>query len=146
MIDLKKFIKAVELVNANGLNSMGLIVKSPTKKIGWSAISDRPKTVVKIDESKMTADEMIKKMAAAVKSGKWLILELTDNLPAKVYTQLKLIASSNRMQFLKNNEVVDLKLSDDARIVAIASFEALKNIQRNYPDFKRLFGPIIEIK
>jgi hypothetical protein len=146
MIDLKKFIKAVELVNADGVYSMGLIVKASTKKISWNEILDRPKTMIKIDENKSTVDDMIKKIAKAVADGKWLILELTGGLPVKIYAQLKLIALSNRLQFLKNNEVVDLKLSGDARVVAIASFEALKNIQKDYPDFKCLFGPIIEIK
>ena len=146
MIDLKKFVKTVELVQAGGVYSMGLIVKSPTKKISWSAILDRPKTTVKIDENKMTADEMIKKMAAAAKSGKWLILELTGGLPAKVYAQLKLLASSNRLQFLKNNEVVDLKLSDKTRVIAIVDNDKIKEIQKQYPDFGHLFGPIIELK
>jgi len=146
MIDLKKFIQAVDLVKTRGCYSLGLIIKPKTGKINWDDFLTYPYQIIDIEQSEEKQKTFLNKMLKAVKEKNWLVLELKDNLPGLVYSQLKLLSLNNRMQVLQDNEISVERLADRSRVIVVAYKENIKDIEQRYPDFRNLFGPIINIK
>lgn len=144
MIDIKKFIKAVELVKVENLWSMGLVVNKSGKRIFWNKLIKKPKVKVEIISDK-TETEILKEIFKGIKSKKWIILEIKDNLSSKVYSQLKLLSISNRIQFKEKENIVDLQQTEKTRIIVTGLKEVINLVQKQHPDFKNLFGPVITI-
>jgi hypothetical protein len=139
----EKFIKAVGLVAPQGVCSMGLVINKSGRAVNWSAVLDRP-AVLAIDGLANSADEFIVAMGKAIESGRWIIVEIKDDLPGVLFSKLKLLATSNRMQYVENGIIKDVKLSR-GRIIVTGLTEVINRVKKEYPDFINLFGAVIEI-
>jgi hypothetical protein len=77
-------------------------------------------------------------------SKKWLITEIKNGcLSSKIYNQLRLLSIQNRMQLFKQDEIKDIKMPKESRIVFLIAKESI--FQINNPGFLGLFGPVIKI-
>ena len=139
----EKFIKAVELVAPQGASSMGLVVNKSGQVVTWSALLARP-AVLDIDGLASSADEFIVAMGKMVESGRWIIVEIKDALPGALFSQLKILATSNRMQYMQDGGIKDIKLLS-GRIIVTGLTEVINRVKKEYPDFMNLFGAVIEI-
>lgn len=139
MITPEKFFNALKKVRVNGRWSLGLIIGSG-QALDFNALGEKIEKI-KIN-SALTIEKIIKKSAKAIKEKKWLILEIKSDLPPELFKQLKLLSEQNRLQS-PNGE--SIRLTDETRIVVLIDRETLKTVEKKYPDFKYLFGPIINV-
>lgn len=139
MITLEKFFNALKKIKIDGRWSLGLIIGS-VGNFDFSAPGEKVEKI-KIN-SALTTEKIVKKMTKALKEKKWMILEIKDDLASEMFSQLKLLSEQNRMQS-PDGEVV--RLADETRVIVLIDRETLKAIEKKYPDFKYLFGPIISI-
>lgn len=139
MITLEKFFRALEKVKVEGRWSMGLII-ADLKAVDFGLLKSAKEKII-VDGALLPA-AVIKKIIKAFAEGEWVVLEIKGTLPAEVYNQLKLLSTQNRIQ-LPDGEVA--RQPESARIVAVAEPETVKSIEIEYPDFKYLFGPIINL-
>lgn len=143
MDKINKFVKAVELVTLEGVFSMGLVVKDNKQKVNWN---DFVKNIQKIK----VADDVdvlsvIREVHNALKGKKWCLLDLRNYLPSEVYNNLRQLSLNNHLQYTDKEKVVDFKQPKETRIIVEISNDDLKIIISKYPDFKNLFGPIMNI-
>jgi len=143
MQKLEKFIKSLELVKTEGKYDLGLVINKSGRDLVWEKIiPNSVKAEVFYEENEA---ETLKAVQNVFKSGRWLILELKDGLSAELYAQLRSLSSRNRFQYIEGNEIKDIKMPDKTRIVVEGLEEVLDKINEVYPEFKNIFGPIIEI-
>ena len=139
MITQEKFFNAVEKIKVDGLWSLGLIIGQT--KVTELDLIDHKKEKIIIDDS-LTVQAFLDLFMKAFVNGAWVILEIKKNLSAEIYNQLKLLSTQNRLQ-LPTGEVVHQPGS--VRIVAVVETKTLKLIEVFYPDFRYLFGPVINL-
>lgn len=143
MLTLEKFIQALESVKVNNIYSLGLAVNKSSRVVNWPKLIAKP-TVLVVDE-KITTEEVLRGISQAFKNKKWLVLDWQADLPAEVYAQLKLLSTVNRLQLLEGGEVTDVKQPSESRVIVVMSKARLEMILTEYPEFKHLFGPVIDI-
>lgn len=139
MITLEKFFKALEKVKAEGRWSMGLIIANP-KTVDFGLLKNAKEKLV--IGGVLPPEAVTEKIANILAAGKWAILEIKKLLPSEVYNQLKSLSLQNRWQ---TADGAAIRQPDSARVVVVASPETMKDVEADYPDFKFLFGPIINL-
>jgi len=144
MANLEKFIQALELVKAEGFYSLGLMINKSGQEIKWGDIIKNKKQIIEVFIDK-DATETVEEIQKAMKEKKWIILEIKDELPAIVYAQLRMLSLNNRIQLTKLDKLTEIKQPEESRIILTCLKEVLEKIQGQYPQFKDLFGPIIEV-
>jgi hypothetical protein len=138
MITLEKFFESLEKIKVNGISSLGLVIAGPE-----AIVFDAPdREYIECAVTETSADSVEKNIETAFADGKWLVFLLSPRLPGGAYSRLKALSVGNRFES-SDGEI--LRQPETTRIVAIASAEAIKEIEKSYPDFKFLFGPIIEL-
>jgi hypothetical protein len=133
---MEKFIKALDKVKAGGRWSLGLVI-AESKAMDFGVFPPAEKILV---DGVPVPDEVIKKISLAFSAGKWVILEIEKNLPVEVYNQLKSLSADNRLVFSDNTEE---SMPDASRVVVMATNDTVRAVEKFYPDFKFLFGPVI---
>lgn len=140
MISMEKFFQTVEKIKTDNGWAMGLIIVD-CEAIDFGGFGKKMKKISISEES--APDKIAEEIISAFKENSWIVLELKNFLPAEMYNHLKILAKQNRLQ-LPGEEII--RQPDSARIIVVVKEENLKLIEKNYPDFKYLFGPVIMIK
>jgi hypothetical protein len=143
MVTTEKFIQALETVKVNGIFSLGLVVNKSSQVVDWSKLIT--KLVILSLGEKTSVEEILPGISQAFENKKWLVLDCQTDLPAEIYAQLKLLSTVNRLQLLEGEKVIDTKQPPESRVIVVLSKARLEMILTEYPEFKHLFGPVIDI-
>jgi len=138
MITLQKFVVALEKIKVGGRWSLGLMV-AEKKDLDEGCFPLLEKISIMEDSPEAKIIEKIKK---AFLAKKWVILELKKNLSVGVYNQLKMLSMQNGINDVSGELV---KQPDESRVVVIARGETIRMVEKKYPDFKYLFGPVVSL-
>lgn len=136
---MEKFIKALKLVKVEGRWSLGLIV-GDSNKIDSNAFPKQVEQII-INEIE-TPLLVVDRVSEAFTNNKWVILVVGQNLSSEVYALIKSLSVSNRFVSINGAEN---NMPDTVRLVVVVETDNLKLIERLYPDFRFLFGPVIEL-
>lgn len=147
---IKKFFQAIDKVlhSPGNLCDLGLIISDKIKINDLIDLTPYPERVEVFNLSeKNGSDEFVNKLVECFKNKKWSLVELKDGyLPSIIYNQLRILSAQNRLQvpdLAGKQEVIDLKMPEESRIVFLINQESLSKI--NNTDFIKLFGPVIKI-
>ena len=143
MENLKKMLKALELVIPEGVYSLGLVINTTGKRIMWGKMSYE---IEKIDvEEGKDELELLKQIYEIIKAEKWLVLNLKTVMPPKMFTMLKQLSQNNRLQIIDKDEILELKQSGESRIIIGGLIELINQNEKEFQGFKNIFGPVITI-
>jgi hypothetical protein len=143
MQKLEKFIKALELVKVNGVYGVGLVINQSGEKVNWTEyIANMKKVIYSTQTDDLT---VIKKISQAMKNGEWVIVEVKSVLSSEVFSQFKLLARSNRVQFSVKEKLIEFKQSGESRVVVFANKEMIEENKKVFSDFINIFSPVIII-
>lgn len=137
MITLEKFFKTLKVLNPQGRWLMGLIICETNPAID----DDFEYEIITVSDT-LDCMELAKKIHAAFANQKWVILDVKNKFSSDIYSQLKRLSGENRL-YISDSEII--KQPDSSRIIVKATREVIKLTETDYPDFKRLFGPVISI-
>lgn len=136
MITMEKFIKSLEKIKVEGRWSLGLVI-GDLKDVENGVFPSSEKILA---DGALTPADVIRKIAKIFTLGRWVILEIKKNLPAEICNQLKSLSARNCLVLPDGAERL---MPDTVRVVVVAKNETVKAVEKFYPDFKFLFGPII---
>ena len=140
------FFNAVQKISSNGNFEMGLLVKKPRQQTEFLlplAFSAAPPCLISVSNSSVP-EEILAKLSEALEKKQWIFLELADGiLPARVYNQVRLLASTNRLDYLPSgaHDFAAMRQQPESRLIVLVSEGNLKKI--THQKFLDLFGPIL---
>lgn len=148
-IDLITFFQALDRVVSDHGFDMALVVKKKnqdTKEFLGLLPPERDGIIFTYDET-AHPDDALKALLNAFENKKWFFLHVErDNISGRVYNQLRLLASINRIQIAhligSEEEVAEKKQPPQSRVVITVTKNTLEKLEHH---IMQLFGPIIYI-
>lgn len=139
MITLAKFFEALLKVKAEGRWSAGLII-GDSAAVDFGLLAATPEKI-KVG-GVLSPAEVFKKIVKSWEAGRWVVLEIKNTLAPEIYNQLRILSLQNRLQ-LPSGEI--FKQPNSTRLVIVADSQTVQSVETAYPDFKFLFGPVINL-
>ena len=145
---LELLFKGLKEFSCEGIFDMGLIIsKSVPKKSELDQFFPKgiQHEVISVGKESFP-DDVIAEILDAFQDKKWVVISLEDGvLPGRLYNQLRLLATLNRIQImnLTGKNEANVRQPKESRVVLVSSKENLEKIEN--PTFMNLFGMVADI-
>ena len=128
---------------------LGLIVKEQENSSSSTEIFSCLKRVLKIErvnyDKAIAAERISKRIAEILNTGKWIFLEIGEDIQGALLEQLELLANYNTYRsFNLPDTSIIIRMPEKSRLIVYAERDFIES-KIKYPRFYSLFGPILTV-